>query len=610
MFLVKPMTYLHLSWALTIVSLRVTTFWFTFWIETIVRDQPMTMARSDSDNRGAGARSHIIAAVAIAFLASCTSDFSSLALTSAPELVENPSGRVPLAAAIRFAASTNVSIELDVSDGTNSWSQSFDVEQSDEPTLIPVVGMRPGRQHQINLTIVDPDGDSYHAAFRHRTPPLPANPREFPPISVSTSEADRMEPGVTFLSVRRRALARPHRMTAKQKDFSVNWGMLVALDPAGEVIWYYESDSRTSGIDRLHSGNILMHRSDSATTEIDMLGNVVRQIYAKDRPFPPPDNPDAIPIEGMQTLHHQPHEMPNGNFLAFSANGYLIEDYPTSETDPDAPVKDQMVMADTVVEISPEGKIVWSWNSMDHLDPYRIGYDTFWSYWWVRGFDQHLDWTHANGLSYDESDDSVLVSFRNQSAIVKIDRASDDIKWILGRHDNWPDHLQEKLLKPVGDLMWPGYQHNPRMTPAGTVILFDNRAHGGAMPFEQVAPLQTMFSRAVEYKVDEEDMTVEQVWTTGDSQGEDPCFSYAMSDAWRLPKTDNRLVIFAFCTPLAEGVTQDIMDHSMQAADELPYGGRVVEYSGNDVVFRADIVDEHDMMQWEVYGGFRSPSIY
>lgn len=30
------------------------------------------------------------------------------------------------------------------------------------------------------------------------------------------------------------------------------------------------------------------------------------------------------------------------------------------------------------------------------------------------------------------------------------------------------------------DLLWPGYQHNPRMTHAGTVILFDNRAHGGA----------------------------------------------------------------------------------------------------------------------------------
>ena len=553
---------------------------------------------------------HLRAMLAVAFCLAAHNADAQVAFSSTPEFVVNPSGRVPLAAAIKFTATVDVTARVEIGDGSNHWGESFAFASTGSSSFVPIVGMRPDREHRITLTITDAKGASYDEVFKHTTPPLPANPREFPPIHVVASEPSRMEPGVTFLSVRRRALGRPHYMTEKQKAFSVNWGRLVALDSTGEVVWYYESDSRTSGIDRLHNGNILMHRSDSATTEIDLLGNVVRQIYAEDRPFPPPDDPGAIPIKGMQTLHHQPHEMPNGNFLAFSANGYLIENYPTSETDPDAPLADQMVMADTVVEITSEGQIVWSWNSMDYLDPFRIGYDTFWSYWWVRGFDQHLDWTHANGLSYDESDDSILVSFRNQSAIIKIDRSTSSIKWILGRHDGWPERLQGKLLEPVGELMWPGYQHNPRMTPASTVILFDNRAHGGARPFEEVAPLQTMFSRAVEFEVDEEDMTVRQVWTTGDTQGPDPCFSYAMSDAWRLPKTDNRLVIFAFCTPLMKGVTQDIMDHTMRAADELPYGGRIVEYAGEDIVFRVDIQDEHDMMQWEVYGGFRSESVY
>ena len=110
--------------------------------------------------------------------------------------------------------------------------------------------------------------------------------------------------------------------------------MLLALDARGDVIWYYNSDFRTAGIARLSNGNILMHRTDFSTVEIDLLGNVVRQFYAEERPFPPPGNPDAIPILGQQTLHHQPHEMPNGDFLAFSANGYLIEDYYSSDSDP------------------------------------------------------------------------------------------------------------------------------------------------------------------------------------------------------------------------------------------------------------------------------------
>ena len=47
---------------------------------------------------------------------------------------------------------------------------------------------------------------------------------------------------------------------------------------------------------------------------------------------------------------------PNGDFLAFSANGYLIEDYYSSDSDPDAPRADQIVMADTVVQFTPEGE--------------------------------------------------------------------------------------------------------------------------------------------------------------------------------------------------------------------------------------------------------------
>ena len=539
-------------------------------------------------------------------LAACESGV----LTSAPALIPNPSGRVPLAAVIEFGAPETVSATITISDGNDEWSHEFGELDGDMAHSLPVLGMRPDRDYRIKLDLKAGDGRSDSFAFAHTTEPLPANPREFPPVHVKVAEPDRMEPGITFLSVRRRAMGRPHWMTEKQYAFSTRWGILVALDNRGDVVWYYQSDVRTSGIDRLKNGNLLMHRADSSSIEIDLLGNVIRQYYAEDRPFPPPDNPNAVAIRGLQTLHHQPHELPNGDFLAFSANGYLIEDYPTSETDPDAPRADQMVMADTVVVLTPEGEIVWSWNTMDYLDPFRIGYDTFWSYWWVRGFPEHVDWSHGNGLSHYEADNSFLVSLRNQSAILKIDRETRDIKWILGRHDNWPEELQDKLLTPVGDLLWPGYQHNPRMTHEGTVILFDNRAHGGAIPFEEVAPLETMFSRGVEYEVNEDEMTVRQIWTSGDTQGDDPCFSYAMSDAWRLPATDNRLVISAFCTPLIEGATQDIMDHTRRAVDEFPYGGRVIEYAGDEEVFRIEIKDEHDMMQWEVYGGFRSPSLY
>ena len=536
---------------------------------------------------------------------SATIDF-----TEPPEFIVNPSGRVPLAAVIEFTPAEQVAAHIEITDGEKTWDASFDAHSAtDGEYSIPVLGMRAQREHEITLTLDSVDGKTHRQTFSHTTPGYP-DKLSFPNIVVSVSEPDRMEPGVTFLSARRRALGRGHWLTKKQYEWSVNYGLLVALDNRGEVVWWYESSSRVAGIERLKNGNILMHRFGSSLI-IDMLGHVQAEYYPADGPFPPPENPDAIPIRNQQTLHHQPHELPDGNFLAFTANGYPMKDWYSSESDPDAPREDAMIMADSVVIFTPEGEQIWNWDSMDYLDPWRIGRDTFWSYWWTRGFDQYRDWTHGNGLSYDPTDDSILVSFREQSAVVKIDKKTKEIKWILGHHRNWPERLRDKLLTPLGELMWPAYQHNPRVTHAGTIILFDNRPYNGAMAFEDYPPIEKNFSRAVEYKVDEANMTVQQVWTSGDKQTEDSCFTYAMSDAWRLPKTDNRLVIHAFCTPLIPGLSEDIMDETRRVTDDIYYpGGHILEYAGDELVFQVDFGMEHELFQWNVYGGFRSPDIY
>ena len=540
----------------------------------------------------------------------------SLAVDTVSELkfVPNPSGRVPLAAAIEFSGPPGLRLKLTISSGDEHYTFSGGPEWmlDAEHYRVPVLGMRPAREHAIQLDVFRGDQLLAERSFSHKTPSLPDNPLAFPPFQVKVLEADRLEPGVTFLSVRRRALGRSQWLTPAQHRFSTQWGMLVAFDQHAEVVWWYESDSRTAGIERLHNGNILMHRTDFSAVEIDMLGFVKNQYYAEQRPYPKPENPDAVPIHGIQTLHHQPHQMPNGDFLSFSANAYPIENYISSENDPLAPRKDAMVMADTVMQFTPEGEVVWRWNTMDYLDPFRIGYDTFWAYWWVRGFDQHVDWTHANGVSYDASDDSVLISLRNQSAVLKIDRSTGDIKWILGRHDNWPPSLESKLLTPAGPgpFMWQAYQHNPRVTSKGTVILFDNRAHGGAMPFEERPPAYKGFSRGVEYLVDESAMTVRQVWASSDGSEDYACFTNAMSDASRLPKTDNRLVIHAFCLPRDEGMTEDEMDETRRAPGDFPYGGRILEFSDGEVVLWIDVVDPNDLIQWEVYGGFRNSGLY
>lgn len=44
---------------------------------------------------------------------------------------------------------------------------------------------------------------------------------------------------------------------------------------------------------------------------------------------------------------------------------------------------------------------------------------------------------------------------------IKIDRASKEIKWILGDHKGWSGEHKNKLLQPEHDLRWHYHGHNP-----------------------------------------------------------------------------------------------------------------------------------------------------
>ena len=531
--------------------------------------------------------------------------------SSAPQIAQNPNSRVPLAAILTYDAGAPASTRIDVSDGDERWT----IELNDDPTEgLTIVGLKPARTYELTVTATLENGETLTAApLSYETPPLPPGLGDFPPLDVKVSKPSEMEPGVTFLSIRRRVPGRPHWLTPAQRQYSAGWGIIVALDPEGEVIWYYEADRRVAGIDRLSNGNLLFHQTDARTLEVDLLGNTVTEWYAADRPYEPPANPDAVPIMKAQTIHHQPLETPMGTFLSFSANARLVENYYTSEYDPDAPRADALVMGDDIIEFDRDGNELWRWSTWDHLDPFRIGYELTEAYWHVRGFPDHLDWTHGNGLEYDPRDDSIIINLRHQDALIKIDRESGEIVWILGEHTDWSETLQTKLLTPIGEpFRWIYHAHNPRLTESGTIVLFDNGKFR-ARPFRTYAEPEDTYSRTVEFEVDEESMTVRQVWASHDRVTPDNCYSFAMGDAHWLPKTGNYLVVDSICDYRQEGLTQNEFDYSKRHIIDVFSWARVREYGGrdsDDVVFEVQVRDKTEVLQWQIFGGFRTPSIY
>ena len=374
--------------------------------------------------------------------------------------------------------------------------------------------------------------------FVWSTPPLP---EDFPPLSVPITNPARMEPGMT--------------------EFNpwVNAGQrvpLVIVDHEGVVRWYYEGYRVFDDHRRLPNGNFLFTPDECVLMEVDILGHLVRSWYSANHPVGCEDVPEGSVPVGIESIHHEMAMLPDGDLLVLSSEGRWIDDFPSSEDDPDAPRERAYAVGCVIVEFAATGEVVKYIPLMDLLDPTRIGRETLPTEqpeqpWGV--IEQYAaregvpvnDWDHANALVYDESSDSYYVSVRQQDAVIKVNRSDESLTWILGTPSNWRSPWAEQLLSPVGDLEWPYHQHAVQVTADG-VGMYDNGNYRAAA-FEP--PVEPEYSRAVRYSVDEEAMTVEQAWSYGGPAGEDSFFSMAMSDADWLPSTGNVLIANGILLP-------------------------------------------------------------
>lgn len=159
-----------------------------------------------------------------------------------------------------------------------------------------------------------------------------------------------------------------------------------------------------------------------------------------------------------------------------------------------------------------------------------------------QGFPDTNDWCHANAATYDQRDDSIIVSLRTQDCLIKFDRTSGSLKWILGSPDNWKAPWADKLLSPIGELEWQYHQHDCSVTPTGTILCFDN-GNFRATPFNPKVPAAENRSRIVEFDVDESAGTVEQIWSY-DGGPDDTLYACYQGGAFRLPQTGNSFVTY------------------------------------------------------------------
>lgn len=217
-----------------------------------------------------------------------------------------------------------------------------------------MVGIRPDRRHEFRASLGSAPASEveFAKALGYESLPVSTVGVESPPFRVTVSKPDEMEPGVTAIRPRRRRAGRGRDVA----EFNAGFGMIVALDHVGEVVWQCRGDARIGDFEKLHNGNLIFVTADYRLIEIDWLGQSVNQWYEAG----PPEGPTEGVAMDTQTFHREIDQMPSGNILLLSREWMGIDNYYTDGYDQHAPRKRQEVMGDVILGFEhATGEIAW-----------------------------------------------------------------------------------------------------------------------------------------------------------------------------------------------------------------------------------------------------------
>ncbi len=340
------------------------------------------------------------------------------------------------------------------------------------------------------------------------------------------------------------------------------------IDTKGEVRWFMNA-APIYDINSIYKAGVMMgfkQSDDGAMTwgygqryvKYDIMG---KEIFNRQLPT------------GYNDFSHSFDVSPNGKYFlrVASANQKRLDG------------KNVRTVRDVIIEVDPmSGKVLDEWKLYNILDPYRdinmkvldqgavclnidaaqasktmsaedlAKQDTSNAFGDIVGSSPGRNWAHVNSVDHDAEDDSIILSSRHQSAMIKIGRDK-KVKWILGSPEGWSDKYKPYLLQPVdskgnkivcedkgskcpgylnpeGGFDWTWTQHTAFKADAkskGDILYLAAFDNGDSRGMEQPAMSSMKYSRAVVYKVDQKKMTVEQVWEFGKQRG----------NAWYSPVT-------------------------------------------------------------------------
>lgn len=169
------------------------------------------------------------------------------------------------------------------------------------------------------------------------------------------------------------------------------------------------------------------------------------------------------------------------------------------------------VVADVIQEIK-DGQVIWEWDSTEHPELYALSVESNDFY---NETVQWADYAHFNAIAVDPRDQNLVCSFRNLDAILKLDRTTGEILWILGGSGDQFGLTEAQQFS---------HQHDIRVTEDGAYTLFNNGNADDTM--------ENGATSILKFYLDEENKTV----TDFESYSVEKSFSGAMGSAQELSK--------------------------------------------------------------------------
>jgi hypothetical protein len=238
-------------------------------------------------------------------------------------------------------------------------------------------------------------------------------------------------------------------------DSISNQKEIVLINMVGNIVHRWNPEASFGYAKPLPNGNLL------AFTWIDSLSGPADDLYC-----------GVIEIDWESTivweycnpihsqLHHDFERLENGNTLLLARKELNA---PNISSDP--------VVNDYIVEIRPQGGVVWRWDTCQHFDEFEFRAEAK-----QMIFNSGGDWAHTNSIqslpvnphsdpAFEEG--NILVSQRETNIIFIIDKETGDIVWKIGPDDNLTIGQHDAKMIPDG---YPG---------AGNIIVFDNGGSAG-----------------------------------------------------------------------------------------------------------------------------------